>query len=211
MTKKIHILDHPVLKHQLGMLRDKNTVPSDFRDLVKNISKILAFTAMSDWKDFEEVAIETPIAKTKVSRIKNAPIAVSIMRAGNPVQDAVLSLLPFASAGHIGMNRDKDDYTKIVDYYFKLPENHVGKTVLLCEPLLATANTAIAAITKLKDSNVGKIKLLCILVSKQGIEKLHHAHPDVEVFALEQEENMNDHGYLVPGLGDAGDRIYNSK
>jgi uracil phosphoribosyltransferase len=108
------------------------------------------------------------------------------------------------------MNRDKTDYKKIVEYYFKIPDNHQGKTVFLCEPLLATANTVIAAIDKLKICKVGKIKLLSILVSKEGIEKLHNAHPDVEVFTLNQEEEMNDHGYLVPGLGDAGDRIYNS-
>jgi uracil phosphoribosyltransferase len=210
MTKKFHQLNHPIFKHKLGILRDKNTTPGEFRELVKEISKLLAFTAMTDWNEFEEVNIETPIAPTKVSRIKNFPIAVSIMRAGNPVQDAVLSLLPCASAGHIGMHRDPNDYTKIVEYFFKLPKNHEGKTVLLCEPLLATANTAIVAIDKLKNCKVGKIKLLCILVSKHGIEKLHKAHPDVEVFALHQEEIMNDHGYLVPGLGDAGDRIYNS-
>ena len=211
MTKKFHKLQHPLLQHKLGLLRDKNTPPSEFRDLVKDISNQLAYAAMNDWSDFEKVAIETPIAKTTVPRIKNFPIAVSIMRAGNPVQEAVLDVIPSASAGHIGMNRDKDDYKKIVEYYFKLPDNHTGKPVLLCEPLLATANTAIAAITKLKNCNVGKIKMLSILVSKEGIEKLHHAHPDVDVFALDQEEIMNDHGYLVPGLGDAGDRIYNSK
>jgi uracil phosphoribosyltransferase len=210
MTKKFHQINHPLLKHKLGILRDKNTSSFEFRELVKEISRILAYESMREWTDLETVDIETPVAKTSVSRIKNPPIVVSIMRAGNPVQDAVLSMLPFASAGHIGIYRDKF-INNTVEYYFKLPENHNGQPVLLCEPLLATADTAIAAIDRLKNYEVGKIKLLSILVSKQGLEKLHHFHPDVEVFALHQEEVVNEKGYLVPGLGDAGDRIYHTK
>ena len=210
MTKKFHHLKHPLLTHKLGLLRNKETTSFEFRELVKEISRVLAYEAMSDWKELEEVTIETPIAKTKVKRIINAPIIVSIMRAGNPVQEAVLSMLPFASAGHIGIYRDKFIHNT-VEYYFKLPEKHVGKTIFLCEPLLATADTAIAAIDRLKNYEVGKIKLLSILVSKEGLAKLHHFHPDVEVFALNQEETINEKGYLVPGLGDAGDRIYHTK
>ena len=209
MTKKFHQLKHPLLQHKLGLLRNKETSSFEFRELVKEISRVLAYEAMNDWTDFEEVAIETPVAKTTVTRIINAPIIVSIMRAGNPVQEAVLSMLPFASAGHIGIYRDKFIHNT-VEYYFKLPAVHVGKTILLCEPLLATADTAIAAIDRLKNYEVGKIKLLSILVSKAGLEKLHHFHPDVEVFALNQEETINEKGYLVPGLGDAGDRIYHT-
>jgi uracil phosphoribosyltransferase len=205
-----HHINHPILRHKLGLLRDKNTSSFEFRELVKEISKILAYEAMKDWDQFETVDIETPITKTKVEKIKNAPIAVSIMRAGNPVQEAVLSMLPFASAGHIGIYRDKF-IGNTVEYYFKLPENHVGKTILLCEPLLATADTSINAIDRLKNYEVGKIKLLSILVSEKGLEKLHHFHPDVEVFALNLEKEINDKGYLVPGLGDAGDRIYGTK
>jgi uracil phosphoribosyltransferase len=208
--KNFHHVNHPILRHKLGLLRDKNTSSFEFRELVKEISKILAYEAMKDWDQFETVDIETPITKTKVEKIKNAPIAVSIMRAGNPVQEAVLSMLPFASAGHIGIYRDKF-IGNTVEYYFKLPENHVGKTILLCEPLLATADTSINAIDRLKNYEVGKIKLLSILVSEKGLEKLHHYHPDVEVFALNLEKEINDKGYLVPGLGDAGDRIYGTK
>jgi uracil phosphoribosyltransferase len=210
MNKNFHHINHPLLRHKLGLLRDKTTSSFEFRELVKEISKILAYEAMKDWDQFEILDIETPITKTKVERIKNAPIAVSIMRAGNPVQEAVLSMLPFASAGHIGIYRDKF-IGNTVEYYFKLPENHVGKTILLCEPLLATADTSINAIDRLKNYEVGKIKLLSILVSKQGLEKLHHFHPDVEVFALNLETEINEKGYLVPGLGDAGDRIYCTK
>jgi len=208
--KNFHHVNHPILKHKLGLLRDKNTSSFEFRELVKEISKVLAYEAMSDWDQFETVEIETPITKTKVEKIKNPPIAVSIMRAGNPVQEAVLSMLPFASAGHIGIYRDKF-IGNTVEYYFKLPENHIGKTILLCEPLLATADTSINAIDRLKNYEVGKIKLLSILVSEKGLEKLHHYHPDVEVYALNLEKEINDKGYLVPGLGDAGDRIYGTK
>jgi len=208
--KNFKHINHPILRHKLGLLRDKNTSSFEFRELVKEISKILAYEAMKDWDQFEIVDIETPITKTKVEKIKNAPIAVSIMRAGNPVQEAVLSMLPFASAGHIGIYRDKF-IGNTVEYYFKLPENHVGKTILLCEPLLATADTSINAIDRLKNYEVGKIKLLSILVSEKGLEKLHHYHPDVEVYALNLEKEINDKGYLVPGLGDAGDRIYGTK
>ncbi len=208
--KNFKHINHPILRHKLGLLRDKNTSSFEFRELVKEISKILAYEAMKDWDQFDIVDIETPITKTKVEKIKNAPIAVSIMRAGNPVQEAVLSMLPFASAGHIGIYRDKF-IGNTVEYYFKLPENHVGKTILLCEPLLATADTSINAIDRLKNYEVGKIKLLSILVSEKGLEKLHHYHPDVEVYALNLEKEINDKGYLVPGLGDAGDRIYGTK
>jgi uracil phosphoribosyltransferase len=208
--KKFNLINHPILRHKLGLLRDKRTSSFEFRELVKEISKILAYEAMTDWDQFEVIDIETPITKTKVERIRNAPIAVSVMRAGNPVQEAVLSMLPFASAGHIGIYRDKF-INNTVEYYFKLPENHVGKTILLCEPLLATADTSIAAIDRLKNYEVGKIKLLSILVSEKGLEKLHHFHPDVEVLALSCEKEINEKGYLVPGLGDAGDRIYGTK
>lgn len=207
---KFHHVNHPILRHKLGLLRDKNTSTFEFRELVKEVAKVLAYEAMRDWDQFETVDIETPITKTKVEKIKNAPIAVSVMRAGNPVQEAVLSMLPFASAGHIGIYRDRF-IGNTVEYYFKLPENHVGKTILLCEPLLATADTAIAAIDRLKNYEVGKIKLLSILVSESGLARLHHFHPDVEVFAINMEKEINDKGYLVPGLGDAGDRIYGTK
>ena len=208
--KKFNHINHPILRHKLGLLRDKNTSSFEFRELVKEISKVLAYEAMSDWNQFDTIEIETPITKTKIEKIKNAPIVVSVMRAGNPVQEAVLSMLPFASAGHIGIYRDKF-INNTVEYYFKLPENHAGKTILLCEPLLATADTSIAAIDRLKNYEVGKIKLLSILVSEAGLSKLHHFHPDVEVYALNMEKEVNEKGYLVPGLGDAGDRIYGTK
>lgn len=209
MTKKFTKLDNPLLRHKLGILRDKSTSTFEFRETVKSISQILAYEAMKDWNQIKIKNIETPIAKTQIEYIDEGPMAISILRAGNPVQEAVLSILPFATGGHIGLYRNEK--LDIVEYFFKIPENHKGKDVFLCEPLLATANTSIHAISLLKKMNVGKIKLLCLLVSQTGLEKLHNIHPDVEVIALNIETEMNDHGYLVPGLGDAGDRIYGTK
>lgn len=203
-----HHVNHPILRHKLGLLRDKTTSTFEFRELVKEISHVLAYEAMKDWSEFEIIEVETPIAKTKVERIKNVPIAVSVMRAGNPVQEAVLNMLPFATAGHIGLQRSTKDYNLIEEYYFKLPDNHKNRTILLCEPLLATGNSAVVAIDKLKNKGVGKIKMLSILVSDKGVENVFKAHPDVEIYALHVETQMNEKGYLVPGLGDAGDRIY---
>lgn len=209
MTKKFTKLNNPLLRHKLGILRDKTTSTFEFRETIKSISLILAYEAMQDWDQFKIQYIETPIAKTQTEYIENGPIAISILRAGNPVQEAVLSMLPFATGGHIGLYRNEK--LDIVEYFFKIPENHQGKTIFLCEPLLATANTSIHAISLLKKMNVGKIKILCLLVSQTGLDKLHAIHPDVEIFALNVETEMNDHGYLVPGLGDAGDRIYGTK
>lgn len=204
------VLDHPLLRHKLGYLRDKNTSSAEFRELVKEISRILAFEVMRGWDDMRKVEIETPLAKTKVDRIRNAPVVVSIMRAGNGMLDAVLSMIPFASTGFIGIYRDKFIHST-VEYYFKMPSDVQGKMAILCDPLVATADTAIAAIDRLKSYDVGQIKILTILVSRQAVERIKEDHPDVEIYTLNVESGMNELGYLVPGLGDAGDRLYQTK
>lgn len=208
--KHVHVINHPLLKHKLGYLRDKNTNSNEFRDLVKEISRILAYEVMRDWDQMDSVAIESPIAKAQVERIKNPPVVVSIMRAGNGMLDSVLSMIPIASAGYIGIYRDKFIHNT-VEYYFKMPENIKGKEILLCDPLIATADTIIAAIDRLKQYEVGKIKVLSILASQYGTEKVHHFHPDVEIYTVNVEKEINELGYLVPGLGDAGDRLYQTK
>ena len=209
-SKKVNIVRHPLLKHKLGHLRDKNTNSNDFREITKEISKILAYEAMREWNQFETIDIETPIAKTKVEKIKNPPVVVSILRAGNGMLDAVLSMIPISSAGFIGIYRDKFIHNT-VEYYFKMPENIKGKEILLCDPLIATADTIVAAIDRLKQYEVGAIKVLSLITSKSGLERLHYFHPDVEVFTVEVEEQINEVGYLVPGLGDAGDRLFQTK
>lgn len=210
MSKNLKLLQHPLLQHKLGILRNKNTSSSDFRDITKEISRILAYEAMADWTEMETHPCETPIASTEVKRIKNAPMVIAVMRAGNPMLDGVLSMIPFAPAGHIGIYRDKF-IENTVEYYFKIPEDHEGRQVYLCEPLIATADTAIAAIDRLKSYEVGKIKILSILVSEIGLNKLQEFHPDVSVMALAVEPGLTEAGYLIPGLGDAGDRLYQTR
>ncbi len=210
MYKNFHELDHPLLKHKLGHLRDKNTNSSDFRDITKEISRILAYEAMRKWTDTDLIDVETPIAAAKVTRITNSPVAVAILRAGNGMLDGVLSMIPIASSGFIGIYRDKFIHNT-VEYYFKLPANVKGKAILLCDPLIATADTILAAIDRLKSYHVGKIQVLSILVSEHALKRLEHFHPDVEIYGLCIEKEMTENGYLVPGLGDAGDRLYQTK
>lgn len=210
MHKNLVELNHPLLMHKLGYLRDKNTYSNEFRNLITEVSKLLAYEAMRDWKDLDAVRVETPIAPTKVDRIINPPVAVAILRAGNGMLDGVLSMIPIASAGFIGIYRDKF-IQNTVEYYFKLPADVKGREILLCDPLIATADTMIAAIDRLKSYHVGPIKVLSILTSEHALKRLEHFHPDVKVFALNVEKEMTENGYLVPGLGDAGDRLYQTK
>lgn len=210
MNHKVTVLDHPLLKHKLGYLRDKETGSGEFRELTKEISRILAFEVMRDWTDMRLVDIETPITKATVERIHNTPVVVSIMRAGNGMLDAVLSMIPFASAGFIGIYRDRFVNTT-VEYYFKMPADIKGKLAILCDPLVATADTMIAAIERLKSYEVKQIRILSILISQHAVERIHSLHPDVEIMTLNIEKEVNEHGYLVPGLGDAGDRLFQTK
>lgn len=203
-------LKHPLLMHKLGYLRDKNTYSSDFRNITTEISKLLAYEAMRDWKDLDAVRVETPMAPTKVDRIINPPVAVAILRAGNGMLDGILSMIPIASTGFIGIYRDKF-IQNTVEYYFKLPADVKNRQILLCDPLIATADTMIAAIDRLKSYDVGPIKILSILASEHALKRLQNFHPDVKVYALNVEKEMTENGYLVPGLGDAGDRLYQTK
>ncbi len=206
----ITVLEHPLLKHKLGYLRDKNTRSQEFRDLTREISKLLAYEAMRDWKHVDHVPVETPLAMAEVQRISSAPIAVAILRAGNGMLDAVLDMIPIASAGFIGIYRDKFIHNT-VEYYFKMPKEVQGREILLCDPLIATADTMIAAIDRLKSYGVGKIRILSILISEEAVARLKHFHPDTVVYTLQIEKSMNEQGYLIPGLGDAGDRLYQTK
>ncbi|KYG63517.1 uracil phosphoribosyltransferase [Bdellovibrio bacteriovorus] len=210
MHTQVKVIEHPLLKHKLGYLRDKDTYSHEFREIVKEISKILVYEAMRDWKHLESVPIETPIAKTVAERIIQPPVVVSIMRAGNGMLDAVLSMIPRASTGFIGIYRDKF-IQNTVEYYFKLPQDVQNKEIILCDPLIATADTIVAAIDRLKNYGVGKVKVLSILASHHGLDRILHFHPDVEIYTLNIEEQVNEMGYLVPGLGDAGDRLFQTK
>ena len=214
MTKNqnatVNVIDHPLLNHKLGYLRDQNTRSQEFREIVREISKMLAYESMRDWPHLDKVTVETPIATTQVDRISKAPVAVAILRAGNGMLDAVLDMIPIASAGFIGIYRDKFIHNT-VEYYFKLPQDIQGRDILLCDPLIATVDTMIAAIDRLKSYHVGRIRVLSIITSQNAIERLHHFHPDTEIFTVNIEKEVNEMGYLVPGLGDAGDRLYQTK
>jgi len=204
--EKLTIISHPVLQHKLTLLRSKETKSCEFRRLLNEISGLLAYESTKELA-LKPVDIETPLEKMKGEEVACAPIIVSIMRAGNGMLDGLLNMLPFASAGHIGIYRDKF-IKNTVEYYFRLPKDSTGKEVILADPLLATGDTAIACIDRLKQYGVGKITMICILVSQAGVKKLHHFHPDVNIIAISKERDLNDEGHLLPGLGDAGDRLY---
>lgn len=204
--KNLTELSHPLIEHKLAFLRDENTSSAEFRSITKELTKFLAYEATKSLP-LEDASIKTPISKASVKKIVNSPIIVSIMRAGNGMIDSMLETLPFCSSGHIGIYRDKF-INNTVEYYFKLPENVKGKDILLIDPLLATGDTVVASVDRLKQYEVGNIKLLTILTCKQGVERVHHFHPDVEIYTLSSKEELNNKGYLVPGLGDAGDRLF---
>lgn len=204
--KNLTLVDHPIIRHSLLRLRDKNTESSAFRRKLHEISRWIAFEATRNLKT-TSIEIETPLAKTKGDKITDAPVIVAIMRAGNGMLDGLLGAMPFASAGHIGIYRDKF-INNTVEYYLKLPSDIKGKQVFLADPLLATGDTVVASVDRLKQAGAGPITVLCVLCSQEGLEKLEYFHPDVKVYAVAVEPEMNEQGYLVPGLGDAGDRIY---
>lgn len=209
MSKNFYEINHPVLRHKLGYIRDKNTSAPEFRRLVSEASKLIAYEATKDLP-LEAIEVETPIEKCISKRVEQRPIIVSIMRAGNAMLDSILDIIPFAAAGHIGIYRDKFIHNT-VEYYFKIPENSEGQEVLLCDPLIATGDTLIACLDRLKQYGVGKIKVLSLLVSPIALERVHNFHPDVDIYCIKKEKGITDNGYLVPGVGDAGDRLYNTK
>lgn len=209
MSKKIVKLEHPVLEHKLGYLREKETNSLVFRRCLSELTQYLAFEAMKEYP-LEQIEIETPICKTSVGRITQAPVFVSVLRAGNAMLEALLDAFPFGRAGHIGIYRDKF-IKNTVEYYFKLPENMGGSEVFLIDPLIATGDTMVAAIDRLKNYNVKTIKILTIITCPLAIEKIHYFHPDVEIFTIGLDKELDPRGYLVPGIGDAGDRLYKTK
>jgi uracil phosphoribosyltransferase len=205
---KFHIIQHPILLHKLSILRKKDTSSYFFRQILQEISYMLAFEATKDLNVSEE-KIETPMEVCTGHRIKETVIVASILRAGQGMIEGFLNALPFARVGHIGIYRDKNLHNTI-EYYFRLPDECENKKVFLLDPLLATGDTALAALDRLKEYRVGPIKLISVLAAPAGIEKLQKAHPDVEIFTVSLERELNAKGYLLPGLGDAGDRLFNT-
>ena len=207
---KPFIMDHPLIQHKLSYLRDKHTGSKEFRELVSEIAMLMCYEATRDLS-LEEVEIETPICKTKARAVSGKKLAfVPILRAGLGMVDGVLELVPAAKVGHIGLYRDPE--TKMpIEYYCKLPNDIVKRDVIVLDPMLATGGSAIDAINKLKERGVTSIKFMCIIAAPEGLAALGKAHPDVDIYCAALDERLNENAYIVPGLGDAGDRIFGTK
>ncbi len=208
--EKVHILDHPLLQHKLTILRDENTGVKDFRQVVSEIATLMCYEATRDLP-MEEVEIKTPITTAKFKTIAGKKLAiVPVLRAGLGMVDGILTLIPSAKVGHIGLYRDPDTLEP-VEYYCKMPTDIAEREVIILDPMLATGGSASAAIQFIKNYEVKHIKLMNIIAAPEGIERVHHDHPDVDIYCAALDEKLNDHGYIVPGLGDAGDRIFGTK
>ena len=204
---KFFLFDHPLIQHKISILRDKNTSTKEFRELVNELAMLMAYEVTRDLP-LTEVEIETPIAKTKTKVLQGKKIAlVPILRAGLGMVDGMLSIIPNAKVGHIGLYRDPNTL-KPVEYYCKLPDDVQNREVILLDPMLATGGSAAAAITFLKERGISHIKFVCLISAPEGIARLQEDHPDVPVFCAAKDEKLNDHAYIIPGLGDAGDRLF---
>ncbi len=207
---KVVIMDHPLIQHKIGRIRKKETGTKDFRQTISEIAMLICYEATRDLA-LSEVEIETPICKTVVKELKGKKMAiVPILRAGLGMVDGMLSLIPAAKVGHIGLYRDPETL-KPVEYYCKLPADCAEREVFVVDPMLATGGSSVAAIQMLKDKGCRKIHFMCIIAAPEGIKKMEEAHPDVDMYVGALDEKLNDHGYIVPGLGDAGDRIFGTK
>ena len=210
MSKQPIVLDHPLIQHKLSILRREETDTKTFRELITEIAMLMCFEATRDLET-EDVEIETPVAKCVAKQLKGKqPAIVPILRAGIGMVDGMLNLLPQARVGHIGLYRDPETLQP-VEYYCKLPSDIGERDVIVLDPMLATGGSAIDAISQIKKRNPRSIKFMCIIAAPEGLEALSKAHPDVDIFAAAKDEKLNDHGYIVPGLGDAGDRIFGTK
>ena len=206
----VHVLDHPLLQHKLSILRDENTGVKDFREIVSEVATLMCYEATRDLP-LEEVEIQTPVAKAVTKQIAGKKLAiVPILRAGLGMVEGILTLIPSAKVGHIGLFRDPETL-KPVKYYCKMPTDIAERDVIILDPMLATGGSASAAIDFVKEYGGKHIKLMNIIAAPEGIRRVREDHPDLEIYVAAVDENLNDHCYIVPGLGDAGDRIFGTK
>ncbi len=207
---KVVVMDHPLIRHKIGFIRRKDTGTKEFRETISEIAMLICYEATRDLR-LEDVEIETPICKTTVKQLAGKKLAViPILRAGLGMVDGMLSMIPTAKVGHIGLYRDPDT-SKPVEYYCKIPADCAEREIFVVDPMLATGGSASEAISMLKVRGCKNIHFLCIIAAPKGIEVLKEAHPDVDIFIGSVDEKLNDHNYIVPGLGDAGDRIFGTK
>jgi uracil phosphoribosyltransferase len=209
-NRLVTVVTHPLVQHKLTLMRMETTTTAEFRRLLREVSMLLAYEVTRDLP-LTNVAIQTPIQKMQAPVVEGKKITlVSILRAGNGILEGMLELIPSARVGHIGLYRDPKTLTP-VEYYFKMPPDISEREVLVVDPMLATGNSAAAAISRLKTLSPRSIKFVCLIASPEGVEVLRNAHHDVPIFTASVDDSLNDHGYIVPGLGDAGDRIYGTK
>jgi len=211
MQAEVHVIDHPLIQHKLTLMRKADTSTAKFRTLLKEISLLLAYEVTRDLP-LKSVPIDTPIAPMDAPML--APdkklVIVSILRAGQGILDGMLELMPSARVGHIGLYRDPKTLTAI-EYYFKVPDEVEKRDLLVVDPMLATGNSAIAAVDRLKSVNPHSLKFVCLLAAPEGIKHFHSQHPDVPIYTAAIDERLDEHGYIVPGLGDAGDRLFGTR
>ena len=207
---KVYVFDHPLIQHKVALMRQTNTSVKDFRELAREIALLMGFEATRNLP-LEEVEIETPICKTKVNMLKGEDIAIiPIFRAGLGFVDGMLELVPNAKVGHVGLYRDPDTHEP-VEYYCKLPKDIEKRQIFVVDPMLATGGSAVAAIDFIKQRGGTNITFMCLIAAPEGIEALQKAHPDVDIYIAAKDERLNENAYIVPGLGDAGDRLYGTK
>ncbi|MBL0919993.1 MAG: uracil phosphoribosyltransferase [Hydrogenophaga sp.] len=210
MSREVHVIAHPLVQHKLTLMRRKDTSTKSFRELVHELSALLAYELTRDMP-MQEIEIETPLEPMKSRVIDGKKIVLaSILRAGNGFLDGMLQVIPGARVGHIGLYRDPATL-KAVEYYFKMPQDMHERDVIVLDPMLATGNSAVAAVDRLKKTNPRSIRFVCLVTCPEGLKTFHDAHPDVPVYTPAIDRGLNDHGYIVPGLGDAGDRIFGTK
>lgn len=208
--ENLTIVDHPLVQHKLTLMRDKETSTATFRRLLEEIAHLLCYEVTRDL-EVHMIDIETPLGPTKAPALKGKKLVfASILRAGNGLLSGMLDLVPSARVAHVGLYRDPDTL-QAVEYYFKAPTDIADRLVIVVDPMLATANSAVAAVDKLKARGANDIRFLCLLAAPEGVEKFSRAHPDVPIFTASLDERLNEHGYIVPGLGDAGDRMYGTR
>lgn len=210
MDKLVHIFDHPLIQHKLAILRDENTGVKEFREIVSEIAALMCYEATRDLPT-REVEIKTPVAAGTFQTLTGKKLAiVPVLRAGLGMVDGILNLIPSAKVGHIGLYRDPETLEP-VEYYCKMPSDIAERDVIILDPMLATGGSASAAIQFIKNYDVKHIKLMNIIAAPEGVARIRKDHPDVEIYCAALDEKLNDHGYIVPGLGDAGDRIFGTK
>jgi len=207
---KVVVIDHPLIQHKLSMIRDKETGPKDFRELVNEVAMLMAYEVTRDLPT-EEVEVETPVAVARCRRLAGEKIGIiPILRAGLGMTQGILNLYPTAKVGHIGLYRDPETLEP-VEYYCKLPPDLSERVLIIVDPMLATGGSSVAAIDLIKRKGGVKLKLLCLIAAPEGIKVVQEAHPDVDIYVAAIDDCLNDHAYIVPGLGDAGDRLFGTK